>query len=273
MTSSVEPRWNTKITDASAAGVRIRGYGLSDLAKEADFASVFYLLVVGELPTQAQGRALNAVMISACDRGITPSSAISRTVASCGSPLQAAVAAGVLTFGDVQGGVGIEMGNGLLRVISDLSGEVDQKSDEAIAAATAFVTHYEDRGERIPGYGQPLHPDGDPRAKELIDYAFELGVDGNALAVGLAAETVIEERKGRPIPMNVDGAIACIAIDIGMPAEIIRAINFVARAAGLSAHVLEEMETARGFRLLATDDEVNYEGVAARAVPTGEDRE
>lgn len=266
---STTPRWNTKITDASAAGVRIRGYGLSELSKELDFASVFYLLVVGEIPTAEQGRALNALMISACDRGITPSSAISRTVASCGAPLQAAVAAGILTFGDVQGGVGIEMGRGLLRASAGLSRPVDQNSDEAREAANSFVDYYETRNERIPGYGQPLHPDGDPRARELIDYAFELGVDGNALAVGLAAEPLIAERKGRPIPMNVDGAIACVAIDIGMPPEIIRAINFVARAAGLSAHVLEEMETSRGFRLLATDDEVNYEGVAARTVPAG----
>ncbi|GAA1936421.1 citryl-CoA lyase [Nocardioides hwasunensis] len=265
-THTPEPRWRTKITDASAEGVRIRGYDLSELSRSVDFASTFYLLTVGELPTEAQGKALNALMISACDRGITPSSAISRTVASCGAPLQAAVAAGILTFGDVQGGVGIEMGRGLLRATAGLEGSVTHDSSEARAAAEAFVDHYEALGQRIPGYGQPLHPDGDPRARRLIEYAFDLGVDGTALAVGLAAEVVIAERKGRPIPMNVDGAIACVAIDIGMPPDIIRAINFVARAAGLSAHVLEEMETSTSFRLLATDDEVAYEGTGPRSI-------
>ncbi|MBM9465710.1 citryl-CoA lyase [Nakamurella leprariae] len=263
---TTQPRWQTKITEASAEGVRIRGYELSDLSRNVDFAEVFYLLTVGELPSPAAGRALNALMISACDRGITPSSAITRTVASCGSPLQAAVAAGILTFGDVQGGVGIEMGNGLLRAMAGLEGPVTVDAPQAREAAESFVEHYVQRGERIPGYGQPLHPEGDPRARRLIEYAFELGVDGNALAVGLAAEAVIAERKGRPIPMNVDGAIACVAIDIGMPPDIIRAINFVARAAGLSAHALEELETAKGFRLLATDDEVSYQGAPARAV-------
>lgn len=264
MNTVTKTRWRTAITEASAETVRIRGYDLSDLAEKVDFGAVFYLLSCGELPSPAAAKALNALMIAACDRGITPSSAITRTIASCGVPLQAAVAAGIISFGDIHGGVGIAMGHALKTQTDKLPANPSPQQVED--AAERFVAAFHDAGERVPGYGQPLHPQGDPRARRLIAYAQKLGVAGPALAVGLAAEGVLARIKGRSLPMNVDGAIACVALDIGMPPDIIRAINFVARAAGLSAHAMEETARERGFRLLATDDEVTYDGVAPRSL-------
>lgn len=264
MTTKVKKaRWRTAISEASAEAVRIRGYDISDLAEKVDFGAVFYLLSCGELPSPQAAKAINALMIAACDRGITPSSAITRTVVSCGVPIQAAVAAGIITFGDIHGGVGIAMARALK---DELDASAPSSPEQTRAAAERFVARFHDSGERVPGYGQPLHPQGDPRARRLIAYAQDLGVAGPALALGLAVEAVLAERKGRPLPMNVDGAIACVALDIGMPPDIIRAINFVARAAGLSAHALEESQREQGFRLLATDDEVTYDGVPARSL-------
>ena len=60
---------------------------------------------MGELPTPAIGRMLNAVLVSSIDHGVTPPSTLAaRNVATSGAPLKDCVAAGILAFGPHHGG-------------------------------------------------------------------------------------------------------------------------------------------------------------------------
>ena len=69
------------------------------------FADAVYLLLMGELPTPAIGRMLNAVLVSSIDHGVTPPSTLAaRNVATSGAPLKDCVAAGILAFGPHHGG-------------------------------------------------------------------------------------------------------------------------------------------------------------------------
>ena len=69
------------------------------------FAEAVYLLLMGELPTPAIGRMLNAVLVSSVDHGVTPPSTLAaRNVATTGAPLKDCVAAGILAFGPHHGG-------------------------------------------------------------------------------------------------------------------------------------------------------------------------
>ena len=69
------------------------------------FAEAVYLLLMGELPTPAIGRMLNAVLVSSIDHGVTPPSTLAaRNVATSGAPLKDCVAAGILAFGPHHGG-------------------------------------------------------------------------------------------------------------------------------------------------------------------------
>ena len=69
------------------------------------FADAVYLLLMGELPTPAIGRMLNAVLVSSLDHGVTPPSTLAaRNVATSGAPLKDCVAAGILAFGPHHGG-------------------------------------------------------------------------------------------------------------------------------------------------------------------------
>ena len=66
------------------------------------FADAVYLLLMGELPSPAIGRMLNAVLVSTLDHGVTPPSTLAaRNVATSGAPLKDCVAAGILAFGRI----------------------------------------------------------------------------------------------------------------------------------------------------------------------------
>src|SRR5881392_2416 len=98
-------RWQTALTSIAPNKILIRGYPLDEMMGRLSFADAVYLLLMGELPTPAIGRMLNAVLISSLDHGVTPPSTLAaRNVATSGAPLKDSVAAGVLAFGPLHGG-------------------------------------------------------------------------------------------------------------------------------------------------------------------------
>src|SRR6185436_17645174 len=82
-TSSV--RWQTSLTEIEPNKILIRGYPLDEMMGRLGFAEAVYLLLMGELPTPAIGRMLNAVLVSSIDHGVTPPSTLAaRNVATSG---------------------------------------------------------------------------------------------------------------------------------------------------------------------------------------------
>src|SRR6202165_5500422 len=98
-------RWQTALTSIAPNQILIRGYPLDEMMGRLSFADAVYLLLMGELPTPAIGRMLNAVLVSSIDHGVTPPSTLAaRNVATSGAPLKDCVAAGILAFGPHHGG-------------------------------------------------------------------------------------------------------------------------------------------------------------------------
>src|SRR4051794_41934019 len=98
-------RWHSSLTNIEPNKICIRGYPLDEMMGRLGFADAVYLLLMGELPTPAIGRMLNAVLISSVDHGVTPPSTLAaRNVATTGAPLKDCVAAGSLAFGPPHGG-------------------------------------------------------------------------------------------------------------------------------------------------------------------------
>ena len=102
---------------------------------------------------------------------------------------------------------------------------------------------------RCPGFGHPLYPDGDPRARCLLDLlAPLLGTRDTRLVDETLAAAAITS----PQAPNVDFALAALAFSAGMSADAIEAIFALARIAGWIAHALEEYaETPLRFRTRA----------------------
>src|SRR4029079_3524439 len=98
-------RWHSSLTDIAPNKISVRGYPLDEMMGRLGFAEAVYLLLMGELPTPAIGRMLNAVLVSSIDHGVTPPSTLAaRNVATSGAPLKDCVAAGILAFGPHHGG-------------------------------------------------------------------------------------------------------------------------------------------------------------------------
>src|SRR4029078_13628099 len=98
-------RWQSSLTAIAPNAIRIRGYAVDEMMGRLSFAEAVYLLLMGELPSPAIGRMLNAVLVSTLAHGVAPPSTLAaRNVATSGAPLKDCVAAGILAFGPHHGG-------------------------------------------------------------------------------------------------------------------------------------------------------------------------
>src|SRR5579864_6353967 len=231
-------RWQSALTSIAANQILIRGYALDEMMGRLGFAEAVYLLLMGELPTPAIGRMLNAVLVSSIDHGVTPPSTLAaRNVATTGAPLKDCVAAGILAFGPHHGG-DIEscmrfLDGGLTMM---RAGRTEKQAADAIVEE-CVASHTEP-----PGFGHRFHT-RDPRAARLFQMALELELEGEHVRMLRATEGVLDARKdaiGRHLPVNVDGAIAAICADLGFAYELGNAIFLISRLPGLIAHSHEE---------------------------------
>lgn len=260
--SATRGQWRTAIAYGDKHSVVLRGYDLQDLVGKVSFAEAFLLLATGELPPSGHARLLDAMMVSVLDHGIVPSSIVTRYLASAGSPIQAAVAGGVMAFGDTYGGACEQLGEHLARHAPEIrAGRVTQAQ-----AATVIVQHFFERKLKVPGYGHALHPDGDPRVPRLYSIADAQGVTGDHSRLAQAVQEELQRVKGRKLPMNQDGAIGALGLDMGFDWRMLRALAFMPRSAGLAVHALEEMTREAGWRHVP-DEEITYDGPPRRPLP------
>jgi citrate synthase len=228
------------------------------------FAEAVYLLLMGELPTAAIGRMFNAILVSSIDHGVTPPSTLAaRNVATSGAPMKDCVAAGILAFGPHHGG-DIEtcmrfLDAGLAMVRGGLS---------LHDAAKTLVEECLRDHETPAGFGHRFHT-RDPRAARLFQMALELELEGEHVRMLRAIERALEAKKDafdRPVPVNVDGAIAAISADLGFAYELGNAMFLVSRLPGLIAHAHEERTRQAPMRQIDPKDH-DYDGSGERRLP------
>jgi citrate synthase len=244
MTHSFEP-WNTGISDSDAEHLRIRGHDVTKLMVSSTFTDTMYLLHHGRLPTPGERRVLDAILIGVSEHGPgSPSAAAARLVASGNRQApEAAIAAGVLAIGDVHGGACMAA----MQWIADslANGGAGAMPDSMAARAVSASL---ERGERIPGFGHRVHRERDPRTQVLIALAADNGTSGDGAAFMLQVEHELAAR-GRKLPLNIDGVLAAVLHDMGCKPLFSKCLFILGRAAGLTAHVVEEYEHERPMRI------------------------
>jgi len=240
----MENKWKTAITKIEPNKVALRGIPIDELMGHLSFGQVAYLTLRGELPTEAQGQLMEAILVSSVDHGATPPSALAaRTVASGGAPLTTAVAAGIMSINRHHGGA-IE---GCMQVLLEAVRRQQESGQEAAVVATELLTEYRAQKKRIPGYGHRVHTN-DPRAARLFALAEELGIAGYYVKMARALRSAMREALGRDLPLNVDGAIATVLCEMGFPPELGNGLFAISRTVGLVAHVHEEQTRERPMR-------------------------
>lgn len=254
-----ELHWKTAITSVEPNKVRLRGYPIDKLMGKISFSQAIYLALQGELPSSEVGKLLDAIFVSSVDHGAGPPSVLTaRTVASTGAELHAAIAAGVLAISRLHGGA-IEEGMNLFRAVAKRADEKKIAEDEA---AGEILAEMKARGERASGFGHRVHTE-DPRTTKLYTLAEELNLSGRHVRISRIIEKILKESLGKALPINVDGAIAALLCDLGIPAEIGNAFFIIARVPGLVAHIHEEKTRMRPMRKIHPLD-FEYDGPKER---------
>jgi citrate synthase len=248
------------ISTSNAETIVVRGRDLAgELIGSIGFTEHFWLLLTGSLPSPAQLRVLDATLVAIAEHGLVPSVQAARmTLAAAPEALQGAVAAGILGCGSVVLGSSEAAGR--------LFAEIQARAATATSlreAALAVVREYRSAKRAIPGYGHPLHKGRDPRALRLFAVAAETQTSGRHAEIAGIVEQLLPEVVGRPLALNVSGAIPAVLLDAGYPLQALKGVPLLARTAGLVAHLLEEQQRPIGFVMShAAGQAIAYDGAA-----------
>ena len=255
--------WRTAITNVDGQRVIVRGHDLVSLMQHGTFADVVALLLRGRKPDEGERRLIDAILVGIVDHGAgSPSAATARVAASGNRQApEAAVAAGILAIGDAHAGAG----TACMQIIGDAVERAARESRRLGDVARATVLDARAAGRRLPGLGHRLYRE-DPRTTVLFAIAEQYGKAGQGVAFMRALESAVAEMV-KPLPINVDGAIAAVLHDLGYPPAAAKLIFIVGRTAGLAAHVMEEYAREKPMRVRIP---VVYDGPAPVDAPAEE---
>jgi citrate synthase len=224
----------TRISRVEPDRVEVRGRDLTrELMGTHTFTEYFHLLLTGRDPTKDERYFLDLLLIAIAEHGLMPSNVAARmTLAADPASVHGAVAAGILGAGPVLLGTS--------EACAHLLAEAVRSAEEP----AQLVGRFRDAGERVPGFGHPVHRPVDPRAERVFELSDERGVSGAHVdyARALGGELA-------PLPLNVAMAIAAVLLDLGFDAAVVKAVPILARTAGLLAHLAEERTRPIGFVL------------------------
>lgn len=167
-------------------------------------------------------RAINAALIVMADHELAGSTLAVRVAASFKADPYAAVSAGLgAVAGAWHGAASRQVEQMLTRVAQG------ERAEDVLGRALGS-------DHAVPGFGQPLYPDGDPRTPILLELARQFGAtaEGDRLAD-------VARVQGMPVP-NVDFGLAVLSRALTLRVGAGEAIFCVGRLAGWLAHAIEE---------------------------------
>ena len=229
------------ISQAFPDRVEVRGRDLTgDLMGRLSFTQYFHLLITGREPTEEETFFLDLLLVAIAEHGMMPTNVAARmTLAADPDSLQGAVAAGILGCGPVILGTAAEC--------AWLLEEAQQRvasGEQPEAVARELAVEVREAGNRLPGFGHPVHRPLDPRAERILELADRHGVGGAHVLLARCFREATAEAWGKPLTLNVSMPIAAVMLDLGFSSATVKAVPILARTAGLLAHLTEERDAA-----------------------------
>jgi len=234
MTDKPFTRIGTPTSDTNRFRMRGRDV-LTEILGEKSFSETFYLLVTGNELPEEYARTFDACMVILMDHGITPTALVARMVHdSLPEDVQLPMIAGAMMVGNKFAGTMAGAG-AIFREGVEAGGDPRE-------FAQMIIARHKEQKKFIPGYGHPYYFPTDPRSDRMFQIAREGGVGGKYIELAKILAEEIEKSRGKPLTLNVTGALGAVLNEVDFPVEVMRGVAAVSRAAGLIGHVYEEME-------------------------------
>ena len=183
--------------------------------------------------------AIDPALVLSSDHELNASTFCARVAASTGADLYACFSAGLAALS------GPRHGGGCDRVEALVAETGTPRRAASVVRARAR------RGDALPGFGHPLYPAGDPRTRPLLALGRTL-VKKTGGAAAVAARTLLalvdaaaDLRGEAP---TLDLGLVVIALASSMAPGSASAIFGIGRAAGWTAHVIEQRDSTALLR-------------------------
>jgi len=231
--------FKTAVSDVTPGTVNIRGYSQEEIMRSLSYSDGAFLTIIGRLPDPSEQAITRVVLNSLLDHGWVASTVTAARYVASGNPqFVPAVAGGLLAAGSNT--VSPQHARDLIEVA--LSRQQSEGWDVTTTAEQVVADELA-AGRRIPGFGHPVHRDGDFRADVIFETAEEFGRLGPATAMYRAIHSAFVAKTGKTtIPINIDGCLACVGADLGFSANQIVAFALLSVLPGVMAHVIEEID-------------------------------
>jgi citrate synthase len=204
---------------------------------DLDHAANFLHMVNGEVPSEAMREAFDLSLVLYTEHELNASTFAARVTVSTLADIYSGIVAAIGTLkGPLHGGANEEAWKVLERVGSPDNAE--RWIQEALA-----------RKERIMGFGHRVYKTGDPRSRILKAYCTRLAAevgDDRWERIAEPIERAVTVQKN--LPPNVDWPSARLYHYMGLDTEIYTPIFAMARVAGWSAHIIEQLDHNRLMR-------------------------
>ena len=167
------------------------------------------------------GDRLRQAMVLMADHDLNASTFAARVAASTGASLPACILAGLCTLsGPRHGGAAEALGT--------------MVADAGQLGAAHAVRLWLSRDRTLPGFGHNLYPEGDPRARSLMQ-----GMSAPPALQSLA-DAVLDQTGALP---NVDFAMAVMVESLDLPPAAPFRLFLLGRTIGWCAHIMEQNST------------------------------
>jgi citrate synthase len=169
---------------------------------------------------------IRAALVLSADHEFNASAFAARVVSSTGANLYGSTMAGLVAINGPRHG-------GLTRRVAGMLHELADASD-----LEAAIARLAGDGGPLPGFGHPLYPDGDVRAKALFSMLQEIVPASPALAFAERVTIAVDQLTDRK--PNVDFATVTLERALGLPRDSALALFLLGRTIGWIAHAIEQ---------------------------------
>jgi citrate synthase len=244
---SPEANYNRSVSITAKMGVitayfhRARkGLDLPPVRTDLGEAAHFLYLINGTEPSAEAARTLDVAYVLHADHGMNASTFSARVTIATLSDMYSAITSAIGTLkGPLHGGAN----EGVIHMLQEIGSE--DKVD-------AWVETQLEQKKKIMGIGHRVYKVLDPRAPHLREMAIilsnQLG-EPKWIRMSERIASILKERKG--LNANVDFYSATVYYSMGIPTDLFTPIFAIARAAGWTGHVMEQLADNRLYRPLS----------------------